>query len=191
MNRYDDVHLYVATLLKQQDASLAPADPSARRGDGLGALGRLGGFARLYALGALVKLAWHRRLIYANLRLDWFFEFQRYWVQSWATASSTRTTSTSSLESTGTGCTAKPLNYLPSSAGNSPWINDSQPTAIAANEPHPPSGLHSQRAHARTRRRQWEPCETLSEGVEPDDSVASELAHPDGTRAVNHHGIRA
>jgi hypothetical protein len=35
MNRYDDVHLYVATLLKQQDASLAPVDPSARSGDGL------------------------------------------------------------------------------------------------------------------------------------------------------------
>ncbi len=80
VNRYDDVRLDVAALLKQQDASLAPAEPSARSGDGLGAPGRLGSLARLYALGALVKLGWHRRLVYADLRLDWFFEFQRYWV---------------------------------------------------------------------------------------------------------------
>jgi len=81
VNRYDDVRLDVAALLKQQDASLAPADPSARSGDGLGPLGRLGSLVRLYALGALVKLGCHRRLVYANLRLDWFFEFQRYWME--------------------------------------------------------------------------------------------------------------
>jgi SAM-dependent methyltransferase len=80
VNRYDDVRLDVAALLKQQDASLAPPDPEARSGDGLGLLGRLGSLARLYALGALVKTGWHRRLVYANLRLDWFHEFQRYWV---------------------------------------------------------------------------------------------------------------
>lgn len=82
VNRYDDVRLDVAALLKEQDATLVPADPSARSGHGLGLLGRLGSLARLYALGALVKLGWHRRLIYANLRLDWFFEFQRYWVEN-------------------------------------------------------------------------------------------------------------
>ena len=82
VNRYDDVRLDVAALLKEQDATLSPADPSARSGDGLGPLGRLGSLARLYALGALVKLGWHRRLVYANMRLDWFFEFQRYWVEN-------------------------------------------------------------------------------------------------------------
>lgn len=81
MNLYDDVRLDAAALLKQQEATLPPADPSARSGDGLGPLGRLGSRARLYGLGALVKLGWHRRLVYANLKLDWFFEFQRYWVQ--------------------------------------------------------------------------------------------------------------
>ena len=81
VNHYDDVRLDVAALLKQQDASLPVPDPAARSGDGLGALDRLAGLARLYALGALVKLGWHRRLVYANLRLDWFFEFQRYWVE--------------------------------------------------------------------------------------------------------------
>lgn len=81
MNRYDDVRLDVGALLKQQDASLAPPDPEARSGDGLGLPGRLTSLARLYALGALVKAGWHRRLVYANLRLDWFHEFQRYWVE--------------------------------------------------------------------------------------------------------------
>ena len=81
VNRYDDVRLDVAALLKQQDASLAPAEPTARSGDGLGVLGRLGSLVRLYALGALVKLGCHRRLVYANVRLDWFLEFQHYWVE--------------------------------------------------------------------------------------------------------------
>jgi 2-polyprenyl-3-methyl-5-hydroxy-6-metoxy-1,4-benzoquinol methylase len=81
VNRYDDVRLDVAALLKQQDASLSPPDPRARSGDGLGRAGRLASLARLYALGALVKTGWHRRLVYANLRLDWFHEFQRYWVE--------------------------------------------------------------------------------------------------------------
>ena len=81
VNRYDDVRLDVAALLKQQDASLPGPDSAARSGDGLGAFGRLASLARLYALGALVKMGWHRRLVYANLRLDWFFEFQRYWME--------------------------------------------------------------------------------------------------------------
>jgi SAM-dependent methyltransferase len=80
MNRYDDFQPDVAGLLKQQDAKLPSADPGARSGDGLGPLGALSSRARLYALGALVKLGLHRRLVYANLRLGWFHEFQRYWV---------------------------------------------------------------------------------------------------------------
>ena len=27
------------------------------------------------------RSAWHRRLVYANLKLDWFHEFQEYWVE--------------------------------------------------------------------------------------------------------------
>jgi len=80
VNRYDDVRPDVAALLTQQDATLAPPNSAARSGDALSALGRLASLARLYALGALVKMGWHRRLVYANLRLDWFHEFQRYWV---------------------------------------------------------------------------------------------------------------
>lgn len=80
MNRYDDVRLDVAALLKEQEASLPAPDPAAGSADGLGPLGLLGSWARLYALGALVKTRLHRRLVYSNLRLDWFHEFQRYWV---------------------------------------------------------------------------------------------------------------
>lgn len=80
MNRYDDARPDVAALLKEQEAKLSPPDPHARSGDRLGPIGILGSLARLYALGVLVKLGLHHRLIYANLRLDWFHEFQRYWV---------------------------------------------------------------------------------------------------------------
>jgi 2-polyprenyl-3-methyl-5-hydroxy-6-metoxy-1,4-benzoquinol methylase len=80
MNRYDDFRPDVAALLKEQEARVAPADSRARSGDGLGAFGRLASLARLYALGALIKTGMHRRLIYANWSLDWFREFQTYWV---------------------------------------------------------------------------------------------------------------
>lgn len=80
MNRYDDFRPDVAQLLKDQEARLRPPTPGARSGDGLSLLGRLASLAGLYGLGALVRSGLHRRLIYANLRLDWFFEFQQYWV---------------------------------------------------------------------------------------------------------------
>jgi hypothetical protein len=35
---------------------------------------------RLGLLGLTILAGWHRALIYANLRLGWFEEFQRYWV---------------------------------------------------------------------------------------------------------------
>jgi 2-polyprenyl-3-methyl-5-hydroxy-6-metoxy-1,4-benzoquinol methylase len=81
MNRYDDFRPDVAALLEAQDAKLPAPDPRARSGDGLGPWGRLRSVARLYGLGALVKTGLHRRLVYANLRLDWFDEFQDYWVR--------------------------------------------------------------------------------------------------------------
>lgn len=80
MNQYDDIRPEVAALLKEQDGKLPPPDPDARSGDGLGGAGRLASLARLYALGALVKTGLHKRLVYANLRLDWFHEFQEYWM---------------------------------------------------------------------------------------------------------------
>jgi SAM-dependent methyltransferase len=81
MNRYDDFQPDLTFLLKQQDAKLLPPDPDASSGDGLGFVGVLASMLRLYALGALVKSGLQRRLVYANLRLGWFHEFQRYWVE--------------------------------------------------------------------------------------------------------------
>jgi SAM-dependent methyltransferase len=81
MNLYDEFHPDLDFLLKQQDAKLPLPDPAARSRDGLGPLGGLASRLRLYALGALVTLGLQRRLIYANLRLRWFHEFQRYWVE--------------------------------------------------------------------------------------------------------------
>lgn len=81
MNLYDDYQPDINLLLKQQDAKLSSPDPAARSGDGLGAFGGLVSRLRLYTLGALVRLGIQRRLIYANLRLGWFYEFQRYWVE--------------------------------------------------------------------------------------------------------------
>lgn len=80
MNRYDDVRFDVPALLDAQDRTLRPPDPAARSGDDLGGPGRLASRARLYALGLLVRLGIHRRLVHANLRLGWFYEFQDYWV---------------------------------------------------------------------------------------------------------------
>ena len=79
MNLYDDVRPDVPALLREQEAKLPAADPAARSGDGMGLLTRLASVARLYAMGALVKAGLHQRLIYANLRLDWFREFRDYW----------------------------------------------------------------------------------------------------------------
>jgi len=81
MNLYDDFQPDLPSLLKQQDAKLPLANPTARSGEGLGAFGAIMSRLRLYGLGALVTLGLQRRLVYANLRLGWFHEFQRYWVE--------------------------------------------------------------------------------------------------------------
>jgi len=80
MNRYDDYRPDVRQLLAEQDKQLPAKPPGARSGDGLGVLGRSGSRVRLGLLGLTVLTGWHRALMYANLRLGWFEEFQRYWV---------------------------------------------------------------------------------------------------------------
>ena len=81
MNQFDDVRLEVQRLLEDQSKRLPPHDPTARSGDGLGVSGRIRALARLYWTGALIKTGLHRRLVYANLKLDWFYEFQDYWMK--------------------------------------------------------------------------------------------------------------
>ncbi len=82
MNKYDDVHLDldVAQLLKGQELKLSPYDPNARSGDDLGLLGHLTSRLRLYLIGLLYKSRVYRKLIYSNLKMDWFYEFRDYWV---------------------------------------------------------------------------------------------------------------
>lgn len=80
MNQFDDVRLDVQRLIEDQSEKLRPHDPAARSGDRLGPFGRLGALARLYWTGALVKTGLLKRLVYANLKLDWFYEFQEYWM---------------------------------------------------------------------------------------------------------------
>jgi SAM-dependent methyltransferase len=82
VNLYDDVRPDVPALLAAQAAALPPADPTARSGDGVGVAGRLASLARLYLLGLLVRSGVHRRLVYANLKVDWFHEFQAYWTEA-------------------------------------------------------------------------------------------------------------
>jgi 2-polyprenyl-3-methyl-5-hydroxy-6-metoxy-1,4-benzoquinol methylase len=80
VNRYDDFRPDLPRLLAEQAARLPGKPPGARSADGLGPLGRLASRLRLGALGLLVLSGCHRALMYSNLRLAWFEEFQRYWV---------------------------------------------------------------------------------------------------------------
>jgi SAM-dependent methyltransferase len=79
-NGYDDFRPDVPRLLAGQDKAARTRPPGARSGEGLGVLGGLGSRVRLACHGGLVLTGWHRALMYANLRLGWFEEFQRYWV---------------------------------------------------------------------------------------------------------------
>ncbi len=80
MNKYDDVRLDVPRLLNEQKLTLRSYDPHARSGDDLGGPGRLGTRLRLYLTGFLYKIGVYQRLIYSNIKLDWFYEFRDYWV---------------------------------------------------------------------------------------------------------------
>lgn len=80
MNLYDDVRLDVSRLIAEQEAKLPKPDSTARSADGLGIGSRLGSLLRRSATALAVKTGLRARLVYANLRLDWFREFQEYWV---------------------------------------------------------------------------------------------------------------
>jgi SAM-dependent methyltransferase len=80
MNRYDDYQPDVPALLKTQESRWPTPGEGCFSGDGLGLGAGVAARLRLYLLGALVKIGLHRRLVLANVRLDWFHEFQTYWV---------------------------------------------------------------------------------------------------------------
>jgi 2-polyprenyl-3-methyl-5-hydroxy-6-metoxy-1,4-benzoquinol methylase len=79
-NKYDNVYLDVADLLKKQVLNYPSYDPNARSGDGLGLLGYLKSKLRLYFTALLYKTKVYKKLIYSNIKLDWFYEFHDYWV---------------------------------------------------------------------------------------------------------------
>jgi 2-polyprenyl-3-methyl-5-hydroxy-6-metoxy-1,4-benzoquinol methylase len=81
VNRYDDFQPDVPRLIEAQNARLPVKPAGARSGAGLGWLGGLTSRLRLYGLGAQVLTGWHHALVHANLKLGWFREFQRYWVE--------------------------------------------------------------------------------------------------------------
>jgi 2-polyprenyl-3-methyl-5-hydroxy-6-metoxy-1,4-benzoquinol methylase len=80
MNRFDDVRLNVRKLLEEQTSRLPQPDPVAASASRPRVRGRLTALARLYGTGLLIKTGLYKRLVHANLKLDWFYEFQDYWV---------------------------------------------------------------------------------------------------------------
>lgn len=55
--------------------------PEARSGEWFGLLAQIEARLALYVAGFLYATGLLRRLIYANLKLDWFYEFRQYWVK--------------------------------------------------------------------------------------------------------------
>jgi len=80
MNKYDDVHLNVPQLLKDQKRKLAAHDTIARSGEGLGLYGQMKSRLQLLFVRLLYKAVIYQKLIHSNLKLDWFYEFRNYWV---------------------------------------------------------------------------------------------------------------
>lgn len=81
MNKYDQVTLNVAELLEAQAKTYSAWRPEARSADTLTLLRRTEARLARYLTGALYASGLWRRLIYANLKLGWFFEFREYWVK--------------------------------------------------------------------------------------------------------------
>ena len=71
----------VPKLIQEQDAKLDKFDPNARSGDRLGFSGYLRSYLKLYTTHLLMWTGMYNRLVYANIKLDWFQEFRKYWVE--------------------------------------------------------------------------------------------------------------
>lgn len=80
MNKYDDVQLDIPKMIEEQDRHFLMPQFSARSGDNLRFEDYLNSKIRLYYIGLLLKLGIYRKLIYSNLKLNWFYEFNNYWV---------------------------------------------------------------------------------------------------------------
>lgn len=78
-NKYDRVALDITKLWAEGLAAVWR--PEARSGDSFGLLARIEARLALYVTGFLYVTGLLRRLIYANLKLGWFYEFREYWVK--------------------------------------------------------------------------------------------------------------
>lgn len=80
MNKYDDVRLDVARLLAGQRKQCGASKSLASSAERLALVDRLKLRIFRKIVGELVDRRLWERLVYSNLALDWFDEFERYWV---------------------------------------------------------------------------------------------------------------
>ncbi len=81
MNKYDDVKLDIQGLLNQQEKNKAAWRPDAGSADTLDFFARATAVLARYTTAGLYSSGLLRRLMYAHLKLNWFFEFRDYWVK--------------------------------------------------------------------------------------------------------------
>ncbi|MAF80495.1 hypothetical protein CL628_00615 [bacterium] len=79
-NKYDDIQLNVRDLLDAQAQRLPTLASRGDSSDDLTFSASLLSNLELYWMGFLFRSGLLRRLVYANLSLDWFNEFRQYWV---------------------------------------------------------------------------------------------------------------
>lgn len=81
MNSYDDVQLNITKLLTEQEKKLPPKSTTARSADNHTQSESVFQYLNFYGTALLYRLGIHKRLIYTNLKLDWFYEFRDYWMK--------------------------------------------------------------------------------------------------------------
>lgn len=79
MNKYDDVQLNIAELLATKEKTAW--SKNARSADHLSLLSRIELFLARWMTAGLYQTGLLRRMIYAHLKLDWFYEFRQYWIK--------------------------------------------------------------------------------------------------------------
>lgn len=79
MNKFDDVKLDIPRLLREHPPARYSA--TAHTGQHLSLAKHASSILARYFTAVVYKTGLHRRLVYANLKLDWFFEFRHYWMK--------------------------------------------------------------------------------------------------------------
>lgn len=79
-NEYDNMNVSVTELLRRQSKHKSAYNPTAHTAGSLSLTAQIVSILSRYETAFLFKSGLLRRLIYANLKLDWFYEFREYWV---------------------------------------------------------------------------------------------------------------